>query len=158
MSIPLVMVPGWLDQERNLTWMAAFLRDQGLDTHPIVPRPNNGRAPIELLAQQVANFVEQTFGPEQPINLFGFSMGGLIGRVYIQKLGGQRRVQRFVTVASPHRGHPDGAPLSRPGGAADAPEQRLSGGTQPRPLRPGGHPLYLDLDALRLHDRPGGQF
>jgi triacylglycerol lipase len=31
-------------------------------------------------------------------------MGGLIGRYYLQKLGGAQRIRRLVTLATPHRG------------------------------------------------------
>jgi len=38
--------------------------------------------------------------------LVGHSEGGLIGRYYIQKLDGARRVRHFVTLGTPHRGTP----------------------------------------------------
>jgi triacylglycerol lipase len=31
-------------------------------------------------------------------------MGGIVSRYYIQRLGGIQRVQRFITIASPHQG------------------------------------------------------
>jgi triacylglycerol esterase/lipase EstA (alpha/beta hydrolase family) len=31
-------------------------------------------------------------------------MGGLVSRYYIQRLGGIDRVQRFITISSPHKG------------------------------------------------------
>jgi triacylglycerol lipase len=36
--------------------------------------------------------------------LLGYSMGGLVTRYYLQRLGGIRRVQRFITISTPHRG------------------------------------------------------
>lgn len=66
--------------------------------------PNNGGAPLEALADQVASFVEDALGSQQPFDLVGFSMGGLISRYYVQRLGGLARVQRFVTVSAPHQG------------------------------------------------------
>lgn len=41
------------------------------------------------------------------IDLICHSMGGLIARYYVQALGGERRVDRLITLATPHRGsHP----------------------------------------------------
>lgn len=101
---PTVLVPGWLDTERTLTRLQTFLRITGHPSAICSPQPSNGSAPIEQLAQQLADFIAINFGDEQPINLFGFSMGGLIGRVYLQRMGGWQRVHKFITVASPHRG------------------------------------------------------
>lgn len=38
------------------------------------------------------------------IDLIGHSLGGLVARAYLQELGGARRVDRLVTLATPHRG------------------------------------------------------
>jgi triacylglycerol esterase/lipase EstA (alpha/beta hydrolase family) len=66
--------------------------------------PNNGAEVLDKLAQQVANYVAATFEPEQPLDLVGFSMGGIVSRYYLQRLGGIERVQRFITISSPHKG------------------------------------------------------
>jgi triacylglycerol lipase len=38
------------------------------------------------------------------IDLVGHSEGGLIGRYYVQKLDGARRVRHLITLGTPHRG------------------------------------------------------
>jgi pimeloyl-ACP methyl ester carboxylesterase len=38
------------------------------------------------------------------IDLVCHSLGGLVARVYLQELGGSRRVDRCVTLGTPHRG------------------------------------------------------
>ncbi len=38
------------------------------------------------------------------IDLVAHSMGGLVARFYLQQLGGARRVDRLITLATPHRG------------------------------------------------------
>ena len=38
------------------------------------------------------------------LDLVGFSLGGMVSRYYIQRLGGAARVRRFVTISSPHGG------------------------------------------------------
>ena len=38
------------------------------------------------------------------IDLIGHSLGGLVSRVYLQHLGGARRVDRCITLGTPHQG------------------------------------------------------
>ncbi len=66
--------------------------------------PNNGDVGLDELAKQVANYVALNFPPAQPFDLLGFSMGGIVSRYYLQRLGGINRVQRFITISSPHHG------------------------------------------------------
>lgn len=103
-SICTVLVPGWLDNDRTLARLRTYLELNGVRAVICSPQPSDGTAPIERLAGQLAAFVESGFGPDEPVNLFGFSMGGLIHRVFLQQMGGWRRVHKFVTVATPHRG------------------------------------------------------
>ncbi|NES93186.1 lipase, partial [Okeania sp. SIO2B9] len=58
----------------------------------------------DKLAEQVANYVDKIFPPNQPFDLIGFSMGGIVSRYYVQRLGGIERVERFITISSPHNG------------------------------------------------------
>ena len=99
-----ILVPGWLDNDRTLGRLRTYLELSGLRAVICSPQPSDGTAPIERLAEQLAAFVDSGFGPDEPVNLFGFSMGGLIHRVFLQQMDGWRRVHKFVTVATPHRG------------------------------------------------------
>lgn len=65
--------------------------------------PNNGDVGLDLLAEQLAVHIDETYGP-RPVDVVGFSMGGMVSRYYIQRLGGVHRVHRFITIASPHNG------------------------------------------------------
>lgn len=99
-----ILVPGWLDNIRTLGRLRTFLEVAGHKCMICSPQPSDGSAPIPRLAQQLADFIDGGFAPDEPVNLFGFSMGGLIHRYYLQKMEGWRRVRKFVTAASPHRG------------------------------------------------------
>ncbi|GAC1466136.1 MAG: alpha/beta fold hydrolase [Chamaesiphon sp.] len=66
--------------------------------------PNNGEVGLDKLAEQVADYISKTFPPEQPLDLVGFSMGGIVSRYYVQRLGGINKVQRFITISSPNQG------------------------------------------------------
>jgi triacylglycerol esterase/lipase EstA (alpha/beta hydrolase family) len=41
-----------------------------------------------------------------PLSIIGHSMGGLIGRYYVKRLGGDRRVKNLITLGTPHNGSP----------------------------------------------------
>jgi triacylglycerol lipase len=103
-SICTILVPGWLDNDRTLARLRTYLELRGVRALICSPQPSDGSAPIERLAEQLAAFIETGFEAEERVNLFGFSMGGLIHRVFLQEMGGWRRVHKFVTVATPHRG------------------------------------------------------
>ncbi len=101
---PVVLTPGYQDDERKLSWLVAHLQRSGLQPVVISPQPSDASVGIDTLAMVLAEEIERLFGPDQPIDFFGFSMGGLIGRYYLQRLGGAQRVRRLVTLATPHRG------------------------------------------------------
>jgi pimeloyl-ACP methyl ester carboxylesterase len=61
------------------------------------------RGSIEALALRLRRELdEQVRGGR--IDLVAHSMGGLVARFYLQELGGARRVDRLITLATPHRG------------------------------------------------------
>jgi triacylglycerol lipase len=104
MSEPTILVPGFYDGAHRLGLLTRWMARAGLHPHPVSPQPSNGTVPLEVLARQLARYINATFPPDQPINLFGFSMGGLICRTYVQRMGGAARTRRLVTLATPHRG------------------------------------------------------
>ncbi|GAX36454.1 esterase/lipase family protein [Nodularia sp. NIES-3585] len=99
-----LLVHGIGDTGAVFNTMASYLRQLGWSVYTINLVPNNGEVGLDILAQQIANYVVNTFAPEKPIDLVGFSMGGIVSRYYVQRLGGINRVQRFVTISSPHHG------------------------------------------------------
>ncbi|MBD2444489.1 triacylglycerol lipase [Dolichospermum sp. FACHB-1091] len=101
---PVLLVHGINDTGAVFDKMALYLRQRGLSVYTVDLVPNNGAEVLDKLAQQVANYINAIFTPEQPLDLVGFSMGGIVSRYYIQRLGGIERVQRFISISSPHKG------------------------------------------------------
>jgi triacylglycerol lipase len=134
---PLLLVHGLTDTRHKMRKIASHLRGLGWEVYDIDLKPNNGDAKLEVLAQQVADLVERTFDPHQQIDMLGFSMGGLVSRYYIQRLGGitrksarltpqqQHRVQRLITIASPHNGTISAYFSLRPGCVQMRPESEF---------------------------------
>ncbi len=100
---PVLLIHGIWDTGAIFAQMAHHLTQRGWSVHTIDLVPNNGDAPLEHLAEQVHHFARHTFGT-QPFDLVGFSMGGIVGRYYVQRLEGINQVQRLVTLSSPHNG------------------------------------------------------
>ena len=101
---PVVLVHGIWNTAGIFSTLKAYLEHEGWQVYALSMTPNNGDASLESLAQQTANFINQHLGAQQSFDLVGFSMGGLISRYYVQRLGGLARVQRLVTVSAPHQG------------------------------------------------------
>lgn len=101
---PVLLIPGLNDTARIFRTMSTHLQDRGWEVHIVEVFPSNGTLGIDRLAIQVANYVDTHFSPTQAIDVVGLSMGGIIGRYYIQKMGGIERVKRYISLASPHQG------------------------------------------------------
>lgn len=101
---PVVLIHGLDDTAAKFQALKPFLARQGWAVHDLTLTPSNGSVGLEHLAQQVFHYIEATFAPDQPIDLVGFSMGGIVSRYYVQRLGGLQRTHRLVTIASPHNG------------------------------------------------------
>ena len=84
--------------------LARHLREAGWEAHAPTVAPSWGQVGLDELAKQVSTFVGETFAPEQRFDIVGFSMGGLVCRYYLQRLGGLDRVDRFVANSTPHQG------------------------------------------------------
>ncbi len=101
---PVLLVHGIFDTGRVFHSMVPYLKQRGLTVYDLDLVPNDGNAALDQLAEQVADYINATFSPEQPLDLVGFSMGGIVSRYYVQRLGGINRVQRFITLSAPNHG------------------------------------------------------
>jgi triacylglycerol lipase len=101
---PVLLVHGIWKTGAAFGRMSRYLAERGFDVRTIDLTPNDGSAVLEKLGEQLAAHVDRTLPAGTPLDLLGFSMGGLVGRYYVQRLGGIERVRRFVTLSSPHYG------------------------------------------------------
>ena len=101
---PLVLVHGLLDTPRLFSHLERRLEGQHRSVFsPHLPH-RFGAIPLRKLAQQLDGLIQERWGPKTPIDLLGFSMGGVIARTWLQELGGAKRTHRFISVGSPHQG------------------------------------------------------
>ncbi len=101
---PVLLIHGIKDDARKMEPMARSLRAQGWEAKTMSFKPSWGQRGLDVLAGQVAQFVDENYAPGEKIDLVAFSMGGLVTRYYLQRLGGLERVQRYVTLSTPHHG------------------------------------------------------
>jgi triacylglycerol lipase len=102
---PIVLVHGIIDNHAIFTVMEHALRrrgfqtlsayDYGLLTHNIPQAAARLGEAIEELAAAT--------GYER-VHVIGHSLGGLIARYFVQRLGGDRHVHTLVTLGTPHQG------------------------------------------------------
>ena len=101
---PLVLVHGLWDTPRLFHRLQERLGDRRFPL--LVPHLPIwlGRTPVQELARILGSHIEAAFGREQPLDLLGFSIGGVIARTWVQLLGGHRRTRRLTSVGSPQQG------------------------------------------------------
>ena len=101
---PIVLVHGLWDSPRLFDRLVRRLDvDQRTLLVPHLPH-GLGAVPLVTLAEQLDDHIGRRWGDDCVIDLLGFSMGGIISRVWLQHLGGARRTHRFISVGSPHQG------------------------------------------------------
>ena len=101
---PVVLVHGLYDTAAKMRVLSAHLEQLGWSVYCLNLTPNDGSGCLKFLASQVSTFVDRHFSPKEPIDLLGFSMGGLVTRYYLQRLGGIDRVQRYISISAPNQG------------------------------------------------------
>ncbi len=112
---PVLLVHGLYDTLAKFNTMTDYLTRMGWSVHRLNLKPNNGDGHLEHLAQQVADYINNNFSQKQSIDLIGFSMGGVVTRYYLQRLGGVDRVQRYINISAPNNGTLTAYALPNPG-------------------------------------------
>ena len=102
---PILLLHGWVDNRSIFTLLRRQLQRRGFGrvvtmnysilTHDI-PKA------AARLGQVVERLCEET-GYER-VHVVGHSMGGLVARYYVQRLGGDARVHTLATLGTPHAG------------------------------------------------------
>lgn len=102
---PVLVVPGWGTPHWHTRYIARLLEREGMYAIQLkFPMLGVGdmRDSAELLAEDVDATIEGL--GRGKVNLVGYSLGGLIARIYLQELGGHRHLGRAVFVGAPQDG------------------------------------------------------
>jgi triacylglycerol lipase len=99
-----VLVHGIHDTAQKMQRMAAWLTADGFQPFTPALSPADGSVGLDQLAVQLRTSIDAHLGPTTPFSLVGFSMGGIVSRYYVQRLGGADRVRHFITISAPNHG------------------------------------------------------
>lgn len=127
-AVPVVLVHGIWDDAKRLEPLRAGLASRGVSPIRIAElRPNDGRAPIATLAAGLVRRLDEIDAElgVTKVDLVGFSMGALVSRYVVQRLGGKERVRRFVSISGPHAGTHTARALPLAGARDMRPESAL---------------------------------
>jgi len=97
----LVFVHGLALNRSGFLPLQAYLRLHGYSRQIAYNYRSSGS--LEQLALGLKRTLDDHVGGGR-IDLIAHSMGGLVSRLYLQKLGGARRVDHLVTLGTPHHG------------------------------------------------------
>lgn len=102
---PVVLLHGFIDNRSAFVVLRRALTRHGhrhLISLNYSPLTRDIRAAAELLGRHVEDICART--GHSRVDIVGHSLGGLIARYYVQRLGGDRRVRTLVTLGTPHGG------------------------------------------------------
>tara|TARA_B100000700_G_C14916795_1_gene795096 strand:+ start:227 stop:838 length:612 start_codon:yes stop_codon:yes gene_type:complete len=103
-SKPIVLVHGLWDNPSLFDNFKSRLQEEGFSVlAPHLPH-KYGYISIPILARKLDRYILNQLGQDVAIDLVGFSMGGLIARVWLQNMQGAERTNRFFSIGSPHKG------------------------------------------------------
>lgn len=102
---PILLVHGLIDNRSIFTLLRRALRRRGFG-QVLTLNYSPFTQDVEAAAARLAELVEKTCeatGYER-LHVVGHSLGGLVGRYYVQRMGGDERIHTLVTLGSPHNG------------------------------------------------------
>lgn len=102
---PVVLLHGFIDNRSVFVLLRRSLARHGwqhLESLNYSPLTCDIRTAAELLGRHIEEICARTGHHE--VDIVGHSLGGLIARYYVQRLGGDRRVRTLVTLGTPHGG------------------------------------------------------
>ncbi|MFJ9119890.1 lipase family alpha/beta hydrolase [Streptomyces sp. NPDC102394] len=102
---PVVLLHGFIDNRSVFVLLRRSLAQHGrqqVESLNYSPLTCDIRSAAELLGRHIEEICERTGSSR--VDVVGHSLGGLIARYYVQRLGGDFRVRTLVTLGTPHSG------------------------------------------------------
>ena len=96
----IVLLHGYVANKSNFYPLAAYLKLKG---HKVLFYDYPSRHGVEKAAINFREYLRKHVKGGR-IDLICHSMGGVVARTYLQLLGGSRRVDKCITLGSPHKG------------------------------------------------------
>ncbi|GGR14980.1 alpha/beta fold hydrolase [Streptomyces netropsis] len=102
---PVLLLHGFIDNRSVFVLLRRSLRRHGwsqVSSLNYSPLTGDLRTAAAVLGGHIEEICGRT--DHERIDIVGHSLGGLIARYYVQRLGGDTRVRTLVTLGTPHRG------------------------------------------------------
>ncbi len=102
---PVLLVHGYFMSRACFILLYLRMRHTGKRTiFTINLRPRT--ASIEELAHQLSEKIEEilVLTKSDKVDIIGHSMGGIVSRYYIEQMNGAKKVNKLITIGSPHNG------------------------------------------------------
>ncbi|MFJ3822769.1 lipase family alpha/beta hydrolase [Streptomyces nodosus] len=102
---PVMLLHGFIDNRSVFVLLRRNLTQHGrqhIESLNYSPLTCDIRTAAQLLGRHIEELCERT--GQQQVDVVGHSLGGLIARYYVQRLGGDLHVRTLVTLGTPHSG------------------------------------------------------
>lgn len=102
---PVILLHGFIDNRSVFVLLRRNLAQHGrqhIESLNYSPLTCDIRTAAQLLGRHIEEICERT--GQRQVDVVGHSLGGLIARYYVQRLGGDLRVHTLVTLGTPHSG------------------------------------------------------
>jgi len=101
---PIILIHGLWNTSSIFSLISSKLDEKEVEYFAPTLNHAFGMTSIVELTNLMDQLILEKYGLEQEIDILGFSMGGVIGRYWINKFNGYKRTKRFITIGSPHNG------------------------------------------------------
>jgi pimeloyl-ACP methyl ester carboxylesterase len=101
---PVILLHGFAMNRTNWIFLGRRLARRGIG--PLYGTSYFSPQSVRRSAQQLARFIEGVRAREQceQVDIVAHSLGGVVARYYVQRLGGDARVHTLCTLGTPHAG------------------------------------------------------
>ena len=101
---PIILIHGLWNTSSIFSSITSKLDDIGIEYFAPTLKHSYGITSMLDLTSTLNELILKKYGLEKKVDILGFSMGGIIGRYWIQKYNGYKRTRRFISIGSPHKG------------------------------------------------------
>jgi len=101
---PIILIHGLWNNSSIFSSITSKLDEIGIEYLAPTLKHSYGMTSIIDLTHTLDELILEEYGLEKEIDILGFSMGGIIGRYWIQKFKGYKRTRRLISIGSPHKG------------------------------------------------------
>ena len=101
---PIILIHGLWNTSSIFSSITPKLDNNGIEYFAPTLEHSYGMTSILDLTSKLNELILEKYGLEKEIDILGFSMGGIIGRYWLQKFNGYKRTRRLISIGSPHKG------------------------------------------------------